>query len=739
MNYKLLSILMLSLVSFIPVSYGIYVEWPGISNWHLSPRGIEEGCSYTPIRDMDFVVNIPANTKIRLMIPRSYTYGFGNRMYHITANMSNPASMQLVDSINECPIIMPEQTAMDREPPGPYICVESPRGEEVFELIRFGSLTPEAGHLNADGIPSHPKFPGSVFDKNNEYSGMWPARSFFVINGFMAVRELLDIELEGERMALLESVGDAYVEQDCSGLEGSSLDSCNSNNANIQAERADALTSVAQAYDNMGLEVTTNSFPRRTLTYFGVKSNGREGIGDPWYLVIDIDNSRKRCSSNSCVENHFNTYGGFDPMGPHWESGLEGWESPEGGFDFEEDLGSVSNNYFDAWESDDVINLAAVIAGGVIGGVLYSFVDGSNFFKNIENLAKNILGLGSSSKCVFGCHDVTLEFSMTFGSRLNFAAGNLEYWKEDHSYALTGAVCDFHYDGASELDDFLEDGFRYTCDSRTNQFTRYNRRVVCDNYVVMSCDASLGLGTYVNPVQVYRDSERTKENFYDMFTWEDGGTIRYVSEFTPAHDDPDVPVDLFGLLGLYEEDGFEKIMSDFDPDNHREICMTQGCLADWLGESGMIQNENFGKLSTPQRRASRFLWKPISENDGRLVILHTPGMGPTSIHREDGSIIETGVARGPSNGYGNTVRFSRRGGEYTDAAYVSIGGSIFCDVTGNKAGRIESCVPYDPPSDEPEVEIPEGSNFNPYNLCCGDDPDDVGYIQNIQGHYFSCV
>jgi len=90
--------------------------------------------------------------------------------------------------------------------------------------------------------------------------------------------------------------------------------------------------------------------------------------------------------------------------------------------------------------------------------------------------------------------------------------------------------------------------------------------------------------------------------------------------------------------------------------------------------------------------SGRFLWKPISENDGKLVVL-TPVSGTASIYSSDGGLIETGTrhtSSGTNNGYVDGTRFSKQGGSYPDGCIVHIG-SLRCLIS-ETSGRVDRCI-----------------------------------------------
>ena len=73
------------------------------------------------------------------------------------------------------------------------------------------------------------------------------------------------------------------------------------------------------------------------------------------------------------------------------------------------------------------------------------------------------------------------------------------------------------------------------------------------------------------------------------------------------------------------------------------------------------------------------LWKPLSESDGNLVMLFPYQAGTVVIKDADtGEIIDTGRSTGASNGYADTVRFSRPGSAYKNVVVEDqFGNQIF--------------------------------------------------------------
>ena len=74
--------------------------------------------------------------------------------------------------------------------------------------------------------------------------------------------------------------------------------------------------------------------------------------------------------------------------------------------------------------------------------------------------------------------------------------------------------------------------------------------------------------------------------------------------------------------------------------------------------------------SAPVARVSNFLWKPVSERDGNLVVLYNPG---------NTTVVVNGVTltnTGPSNGRAVTARASRSGGSFGTNIRVQIFDSL---------------------------------------------------------------
>lgn len=98
----------------------------------------------------------------------------------------------------------------------------------------------------------------------------------------------------------------------------------------------------------------------------------------------------------------------------------------------------------------------------------------------------------------------------------------------------------------------------------------------------------------------------------------------------------------------------------------------------------------------PQGEGGGFLWKPESENDGRLVVLlppqYTGQVSGVFVGRPDGSVIEQGNFSSVANGDREHYRFSKEGASYGSGIVVvadmKAGGSVHWPIS-NGSSRIE--------------------------------------------------
>lgn len=104
---------------------------------------------------------------------------------------------------------------------------------------------------------------------------------------------------------------------------------------------------------------------------------------------------------------------------------------------------------------------------------------------------------------------------------------------------------------------------------------------------------------------------------------------------------------------------------------------TTGCF-DFSSSSGGDGGSESSALS-PFDGPNGFLWKPVSESNGRLVVIwpaqYTGRIGSCSIHSgyptSSGNRIETGTFSAIANGGRAHFRFSQSGGAYGPNKYVT--------------------------------------------------------------------
>ncbi len=111
--------------------------------------------------------------------------------------------------------------------------------------------------------------------------------------------------------------------------------------------------------------------------------------------------------------------------------------------------------------------------------------------------------------------------------------------------------------------------------------------------------------------------------------------------------------------------------------------------------TGQSTGGGSGTTTTTQQnyqRISRFLWKPIADGGGPLVVLYSGVSGRASIYGPEGNLIESGRHDTHSarvNGWGDATRFSKHGRDYPDGSYLVVG-SYGCRIN-DTSQRQESC------------------------------------------------
>ena len=551
----------LLILLLIPTGFAVFAEWfeeggisPEIEEPFIPVQPIEIACGRDFEGEFTIRTHIPANAEVKLRIPRSYKLGFGNRLSNIVEVMNGEKGL-----LDECTTIgEPGQ----EEPPGPYICAD--RQDKLAETWVQSTHGDGESELEGDVIV---RYPGSTFDGGQVVTELWPAHSIIYLDSFVAFNGDVpyleeQADLDDVCLGIREEL--ESQKQNCAGLEDAELSACESNNANLDSQAGSECSSVIADYNGIdSSDVFVNEFPRKSLTAINLLSNGREGEGDPYYITIQLDNKKKKCRDKGCVEDHFEANGGVDPSGPEWTSGLEGWENGGSPLEFgPQDLASgPSGNYFAIWGSR-IGNLFS----GSIGDIF------QNLWDAIRGKRKSV--------CVFGCKDVTVELTFKTASRAFLANQREELVGEDYSARTDAVVCDLHSEAAAELPEFLDDGYKYWCES-TGAYMRQDFRIQCTNRVSQECVVSiegnndLAQSHILNPPQIYRDHARTEEGYIEEFTNPITGLVN-------------------GGAGVEVE--FSSYAADFDPDKNIQICQARSCLSAWFNATGFTSDSGSRNL-----------------------------------------------------------------------------------------------------------------------------------------------
>lgn len=95
------------------------------------------------------------------------------------------------------------------------------------------------------------------------------------------------------------------------------------------------------------------------------------------------------------------------------------------------------------------------------------------------------------------------------------------------------------------------------------------------------------------------------------------------------------------------------------------------------GASDMAQPQEQQQEDSDAVTQTQTLWKPVSDSNGRLVVLYPYQAGAVSIYDADSKLLDTGADAGPSNGYASTVRFSKPGSAFQNVVVVDSTGRSF--------------------------------------------------------------
>ncbi len=506
LDWALIAILIfvpiLTFTLLVPSANAAYTAWYEVGMMGVQEEPYHRECGSDAVASTTFTVTIPKNTMAKIRIPRSYKMGWDNMRAVADAMQNN------IGSYDECEAATAAEPGT-LEPAGPYICLDEYSAAKAAKV--HVAMAPDGW------------FPGSVFDGGQMYTEMWPAHSRLAITHFVTTQGSVDLTYEAER--------DVYNPE--------------TNTTKTQTQSG-SQGAIGDTYEN--------GFAPRTIVSINVLSNGREGEGDPYHYVVEVNNKHKSVKDEGDVYDYFDDNpSDFD--GPEWTSELDGWAATPGNLTLGDPDHVDTNNFWESWKgyTDDHIGMA-FFGASTIG-----------FIKSLFGWRKKV--------CAFGCHDVTLQFTVSNAERLFFSETRHENFGEDYNQETDSLVCNLHSPYASIDPEYLDDGYRYRCDSN-GTFLRNDKRIACTNRLSMKCiveegtsnQVDGGQGHYVNPTQVFNDPDQTERNYIEGFTNEITGNINGKSE---------------NGLNL----SFESLLSTFDPDNRKEICEAQGCAQkyDWLG------------------------------------------------------------------------------------------------------------------------------------------------------------
>lgn len=323
---------------------------------------------------------------------------------------------------------------------------------------------------------------------------------------------------------------------------------------------------------------------------------------------------------------------------------------------------------------------------------------------------------------VFGDTDVFFDVVIDSKNNLYWAPIGHEQTGENYNPTTDALVCQLDFD--REHDNMIN-GYRHFCSPTTNQHMRENHRIICTNYTSMACDPETQR-VVSNPTQVYRDIPQTEFNYIRGFTGEAG---------------------VYGGRGL--ELNYEALMADFDPDTHRDICEGTNCITDWLdasgSETGQVSIEFDPDEGLPlyhditwrnETGISSFdleIYEPGEETQvsvgGAALIVEGVDSPRITAYDPDGSVFRQSSSRQeiiPGSKY--AYYFESPGSDFPDDMYIMIDN--------------RPCTISNPGSDAIYCNFPQPTGTRTLvenNLCCGDDPDDVGYFAALGDSYYACI
>ena len=715
-----------------------YSAGPGVQHDLYIP-GRPASCGGAVSGRLNMRVYVPRDTKVKLMIPRNYKMGEGAGIANSLSNLAKIMN-QNVKSYSDCEAL---STVAGSNNLTGAICID-PYDTDRAGLVWVDALSEGAGgDASAGDAGTATKFPSQAYDGGTLNNGLWPYHTIFYIESFKtwkgSVPFIGGIEGGSKFWDSLET--DPEFEELYTSSQNC-LDKCDSENDcsnynNNQALKKSCETSLnickgeclskenlqeLQNKINTDLNVHENSFPDMTIAELKLLSNGREGEGDPYYIAIQVDNIKYKTNDEGDAKNYFSEKG-FDGTGTAWDdTKIDGWEQLAN----DEHALKFPNVHFKKWynqathRSGDWGNTIPVVgqyAGWLVG-----------LFEGIFGKRPKV--------CVFGCSGATVEFELKF-TQMSINRNLREELIGSNFNPRTDAyVCDIHADSSEIITEqnLLPDGYKYSCEYGTGAYIRSDYRISCTSRMDPTCrvvsdsDSPIGGQTlYSNPIQVRGDLERTRENYLEEFR------------------NPKVPE---RIAGETQEEGvqlgYDFIMRDFDPDYSKNICEASNCLSSWFNKTNIINEKNLGKKIDPRGKEvedMNFLFSGSTEGSVYAHIYYDgPYQSSVSIFDKNDNLVassssveSTSVMKGMSY----KVKFPLTGVHYQSAAYALINGHKCTIMTVGGTGAFGG---YFNNNGEPAkcYEFNPKAKVQTHNFCCGDDPEDIGFMQVFDGVYYGC-
>lgn len=81
---------------------------------------------------------------------------------------------------------------------------------------------------------------------------------------------------------------------------------------------------------------------------------------------------------------------------------------------------------------------------------------------------------------------------------------------------------------------------------------------------------------------------------------------------------------------------------------------------------------------------TKTLWKPVSDKGGLAILYPYKNAAPVRIYDQENKLLSVGTSSGPSNGYGDTVRFAEQGSAFNNVNVTDATGRTFFIKSGSQ-------------------------------------------------------